>query len=1307
MGRLFLSEGDLVTRRTALLLEEALPDDYFIVCGPVVWGEPLDVVVVAPQGLFVLYPKGWQGEIHPRLRGAWREQRATGEVIKHPNPARAARRAEKALKSFLEDEAPKGALEIRHYVVLEEPEVAVSVHGAIEPPVARLGELPDRIVGAPPLEKVTEGALEDVGDRESLALALRDKRLTATQRASQPFVFRPPGFLGLGGQAHTTRQLVRYMDRCPERGVEHLESGALAAWLSDEGAPYLAELAREVVSGTVIDGRAALERFVYGTGLVRRPRIRIRPRRVDLGYVVSGEMGSARLRVRKGFGRGYLYGRLRADAPWLRVEPSRLAGALDARIVADTESLVVTEEPAQSEIVLDCNAYEEPIDIPVRVNVVLEPAKAVQYILCPLLGLMAGALLGGVVGWALARWVLSEALWPALSSALPASRVWMALVGLGAALGTALGVRWRTEWPTAYAFLYGLGARLTRVREHVFGRDPEALLAHLGKGYRLSRAHLQKARKGVTSSAQGLGNVVARTAERVALAIAPTVEALRHRFREKRTAVGGDIAARVSDQEHERGPGARQKVNESLSGLGSSVGALRNVVGRAAGRVASAAEALHSKTRAKEVAASGETVAPVNAQWDVVGWESEAGALQKVKEALSELVPPAGGLREVVGPATERLTPTAEVIYDDIGEEEVVRRDEIGAPVNGQEHMAEGNSGTELGATDRAREDPRYREAMDAVQMGRWEEAIDGLTALSQAHPDSQEIRELLEETRFRAHVDDDTHVRGRRWVIPWRRPLLYLAIVAAIIFLGFVGARLYQRQFAPMLAQAREQAQRTALLQEANALRNAGSLDEAEARYRQLLKEVPEHEEALAGLEYISEQQELEALYETGVAAQESGDYETALRLFTDLSMRWPNYKDVGERIRRIKQMQRLDQLFSEAEAAESAGQYAEALALYQRIRSIDAAYKRETITQRLFDMNMNLGLAIVEANPPQEDQLPDAVAYFEQALALRPRDAEASRERSLAGTFLEGRDYYYQQQWEAAIVSLEQVYRERPGYLGGAVVPLLYKAYIASGDQHRAAEEYELAYDRYTRAARLPVDDTTLATRGIFTVRPFLTPTPTPTMTPTPTQTPKPTPTRPPTPVPTPRPMIAYHNKIVFYSDFQDQPGYWAMDATGGNRQYLGRSRSLRLQYEDLEKQQRYSPDERYFLFVRYAGRVEQIYVQTLETKDVRQLTKLGDTCYDPVWSPGGGRIVFVSQQDGSDDIWLMNADGSNAHNLTPNAWEWEKHPSWSPEGTRIAFWSNRTGMKQIYVMDANGSNVRNISNTDWAEYDPVWIP
>lgn len=76
--------------------------------------------------------------------------------------------------------------------------------------------------------------------------------------------------------------------------------------------------------------------------------------------------------------------------------------------------------------------------------------------------------------------------------------------------------------------------------------------------------------------------------------------------------------------------------------------------------------------------------------------------------------------------------------------------------------------------------------------------------------------------------------------------------------------------------------------------------------------------------------------------------------------------------------------------------------------------------------------------------------------------------------------------------------------------------------------------------------------------------------------------------------------------------------------------------------------------------------------------------------------GVIVFTSDQDGSLDIYAMNADGSNQVQLT-NDGNQEQHSRISTDGQRIVFVSDAGGDREIFIMDIDGSNVTQLtSNT-----------
>jgi eukaryotic-like serine/threonine-protein kinase len=83
------------------------------------------------------------------------------------------------------------------------------------------------------------------------------------------------------------------------------------------------------------------------------------------------------------------------------------------------------------------------------------------------------------------------------------------------------------------------------------------------------------------------------------------------------------------------------------------------------------------------------------------------------------------------------------------------------------------------------------------------------------------------------------------------------------------------------------------------------------------------------------------------------------------------------------------------------------------------------------------------------------------------------------------------------------------------------------------------------------------------------------------------------------------------------------------------------------------------------------------------------IASTRWDVVaqYSPNGKRVAFESDRSGVYDIWVSNADGSNAVELISRAGTSCGNASWSPDGQRMAFNFDPEGNTDIYVIRTSG--------------------
>ena len=81
-----------------------------------------------------------------------------------------------------------------------------------------------------------------------------------------------------------------------------------------------------------------------------------------------------------------------------------------------------------------------------------------------------------------------------------------------------------------------------------------------------------------------------------------------------------------------------------------------------------------------------------------------------------------------------------------------------------------------------------------------------------------------------------------------------------------------------------------------------------------------------------------------------------------------------------------------------------------------------------------------------------------------------------------------------------------------------------------------------------------------------------------------------------------------------------------------------------------------------------------------------------WQPRFSPDGSEIAFTSDAGGGDNIWIMNADGSEPRQLTDEDFRLLNNPYWSPDGRFIAarkhFTTTRSlGTGEIWIYHRNG--------------------
>jgi TolB protein len=103
---------------------------------------------------------------------------------------------------------------------------------------------------------------------------------------------------------------------------------------------------------------------------------------------------------------------------------------------------------------------------------------------------------------------------------------------------------------------------------------------------------------------------------------------------------------------------------------------------------------------------------------------------------------------------------------------------------------------------------------------------------------------------------------------------------------------------------------------------------------------------------------------------------------------------------------------------------------------------------------------------------------------------------------------------------------------------------------------------------------------------------------------------------------------------------------------------------------------------------------------------LTFEGKYNTQPSWSPNGDKIVYTSQVNGFQQVFVIDTGGQSPMQLTRETGGSES-ASWSPDGSLIVFSTHREGPYRLYVMTAFGTDQRRLLLLNGEQTNPKWSP